>query len=109
MESGSTKTIEELASKHGIRLRYYNKGSQKVTCPKCSHQRAKKDDPCLSIRIDENGLGFRCFNCNWSGGEYWDDKRPTQQMAAKKINKTKHRRTYGDILSEARSGWVCRS
>jgi len=42
-----------------------NSGEEKVLCPKCSHTRKKKKDPCLSINHD-TGL-YHCFNCHWSG------------------------------------------
>ena len=42
-----------------------SKGEEKVLCPKCSHTRKKKNDPCLSINHD-SGL-YHCFNCHWSG------------------------------------------
>jgi twinkle protein len=38
----------------------------KTKCPKCSHERKKKSDPCLSVNIDK-GL-YNCHNCGWSGG-----------------------------------------
>ena len=42
------------------------KGSQgKTLCPKCSHTRKKKTDPCLSVNINE-GI-WNCHNCGWNG------------------------------------------
>jgi len=43
-----------------------NAGMTKTKCPKCSHERKKKSDPCLSVNIDK-GL-YNCHNCGWSGG-----------------------------------------
>ena len=43
-----------------------NAGLTKTKCPKCSHERKKKSDPCLSVNIDK-GL-YNCHNCGWSGG-----------------------------------------
>jgi len=37
----------------------------KTTCPKCSHTRKHKSDPCLSVDI-QNGL-WHCHNCGFSG------------------------------------------
>ena len=51
-------------SKHGIVLKK-SKGQTKVKCPKCSHTRKKKSEPCLSVNIDE-GV-WNCHNCGWSG------------------------------------------
>lgn len=47
-------------------FRYY--GDQKTICPKCSHSRSHKSDPCLSINIDK-GV-YKCHNCGWSGSYY---------------------------------------
>ena len=41
-------------------------GVIKTTCPKCSHTRKKKTDPCLSVDIDK-GV-YKCHNCDWKGG-----------------------------------------
>ena len=43
-----------------------NSGQVKTKCPKCSHDRKKKTDPCLSVNIDE-GV-WNCHNCGWTGG-----------------------------------------
>ena len=40
-------------------------GQQKTKCPKCSHNRKKKSDDCLSVNIDE-GL-YNCHHCGWGG------------------------------------------
>lgn len=37
----------------------------KCLCPKCSHTRKKKNDPCLSVDV-ERGM-YNCHNCSWSG------------------------------------------
>lgn len=55
-----TQKLQEL----GIEL----KGSlrqQKTLCPKCSHQRKNKKEPCLSVNLDD-GLYF-CHHCGYSG------------------------------------------
>jgi len=40
-------------------------GQIKTKCPKCSVDRKKKSDPCLSVNIDE-GI-WNCHNCGWAG------------------------------------------
>jgi twinkle protein len=40
-------------------------GQTVTTCPKCSHDRKKKSDKCLSVNIDE-GV-WLCHHCNWKG------------------------------------------
>ena len=42
-----------------------SRGQVKTKCPKCSHDRKKKSDPCLSVNIDE-GI-WNCHNCGWKG------------------------------------------
>jgi twinkle protein len=46
---------------------YTNKtsGQIKTKCPKCSHDRKKISDPCLSVNINE-GV-WNCHNCGWTG------------------------------------------
>ena len=41
-------------------------GQVKTKCPKCSQERKKKSDPCLSVNID-TGV-WNCHNCGWKGG-----------------------------------------
>jgi twinkle protein len=40
-------------------------GQVKTKCPKCSHERKKKNETCLSVNIDE-GV-WNCHNCGWNG------------------------------------------
>tara|TARA_R110002020_G_scaffold73987_1_gene189656 strand:- start:14056 stop:15729 length:1674 start_codon:yes stop_codon:yes gene_type:complete len=40
-------------------------GQTKTQCPKCSHQRKKGSDPCLSVNADE-GV-WNCHHCGWKG------------------------------------------
>ena len=51
-------------SDYGIIIKK-NRGQIKTRCPKCSHDRKKKSDPCLSVNIDE-GV-WNCHNCGWKG------------------------------------------
>ena len=43
-----------------------NSQQTKTKCPKCSHERKKKSDQCLSVNIKE-GV-WNCHNCGWKGG-----------------------------------------
>ena len=74
----TTKTFED----HGIQVS--GTGEQDTTCPKCSHTRKKKNDPCLSVNIDR-GTWF-CHHCSWSGG-LGDTKTPQWVAPIKKIYK----------------------
>jgi len=55
--------IEEL-HRLGIAIKG-SRTQQKVLCPKCSHTRKNKNEPCLSVNIDD-GV-YNCFHCGWSG------------------------------------------
>lgn len=59
------KTIEEQLIELGVRLRGFHAGNQKTLCPKCSHQRKKKTDPCLSVTLDQGEARLKCHNCGW--------------------------------------------
>jgi twinkle protein len=56
--------INEL-SRYGINVKPGARGDVKTTCPKCSHTRKHKNDPCLSVNVDD-GV-WNCWNCSWSG------------------------------------------
>ena len=50
---------------YGINTKGKISGQFKTTCPKCSQDRKKKSDPCLSVNIDEQV--WNCHNCGWTG------------------------------------------
>lgn len=58
------KSNLELLREKGIEI----KRTGKTTCPECSHTRKKKNDPCLSVNVEDGW--FRCHNCSWSGRVY---------------------------------------
>ena len=55
------KTFADL----GINIDKTKNGNQKTICPKCSHTRKNRADPCLSVNIDE-GV-YYCHHCEWKG------------------------------------------
>lgn len=57
---------KELLQAIGINVKR-NTGSEKMLCPKCSHTRKKKNDPCLSVDIDHGT--YCCHNpgCDFKG------------------------------------------
>ena len=59
-----------------------NSGGEKTTCPKCSHTRKNKKDPCLSVDID-NGL-YHCHHCGWNGNIIF--KKKIEYVLPPKIN-----------------------
>ena len=58
--------IEELQNL-GINLKGRTSGGCKTLCPRCSHLRKKKNDPCLSVDIDSGK--YKCHNsdCEFQG------------------------------------------
>lgn len=101
--------VIEAARSHGIMLRSAKFGSFKMRCPQCSDTRKNKDDRCLSIRVDETGLGWRCFNCNWSGGELDNAGSAAHKMVGKARIGSGNGGTYGALLRQARPVWGMRS
>lgn len=51
----------------GIDTKGRTRGQIKVRCPKCSHTRRDRRDPCLSVNLDMNR--WKCHHCGWSGPE----------------------------------------
>lgn len=58
----------------------------KTTCPKCSHTRKKKTDPCLSVSIEEGF--YKCHNCDWHGTVRFSDKPKREFVRPKIVNQT---------------------
>src|SRR5271156_6170330 len=74
----------------GIRLQGgVRQGNHKSLCPKCSHTRRKKTDPCLSITIDGNGAVWNCHNsgCGFAGStaERRSDVIPMRKKTVKPV------------------------
>ena len=67
--------IIEKLGELGITLKGRVSGQFKTVCPKCSHERKKKNEPCLSVNIDEGT--FMCHNpgCEWSVGSRVYEKK----------------------------------
>lgn len=71
--------IEKLRE-HGIQVRHGARGDVKVLCPKCSHTRKHRTDPCLSVNIDK-GV-WNCHNCDFKGAvrETKEYVKPTAEL-----------------------------
>jgi hypothetical protein len=65
------RSAAEILSDYRIHLQSTAPGRHYSTCPQCSDSRKKKGDKCLSVLIDETGVGFRCHHCDWSGGMFY--------------------------------------
>ena len=68
-------TLAERLLEHGIRPPRYADGDQKLVCPKCSHTRQKRNEPCLSVTINGDRALWNCHHCGWKGAvsqhDYW--------------------------------------
>ena len=51
---------------YGIDVKGKTFGAVKIPCPKCSHTRKKKTEPCLSVDIEKEV--WNCHHCGWGGG-----------------------------------------
>lgn len=51
----------------GIDTKGRTSGNVKTICPKCSHKRSNKREPCLSVNVSEGT--WLCHHCSWSGPE----------------------------------------
>jgi twinkle protein len=61
-------TLAELLLEKGIRPRRYSEGNQTLLCPRCSHTRKNRSDPCLSLTIDGDKAVWNCKNgCGFVG------------------------------------------
>jgi twinkle protein len=97
-------TVNERLLQHGIRLRRYDEGDHKTTCPQCSPTRKNSKDPCLSVKIDgDGGAAFNCHHCGWVGNvpseRYAKPREPKYHRPALPEN-----RDQGDKLAEWMAG-----
>jgi hypothetical protein len=95
------KTAIEILRELGVSFRGSPRRSFKTVCPKCSHGRKNKSDPCLSVRVDDSGVVGHCHHCAWSFGRHYN---PHHEGTKKTIAKTSTV-TYRALLSAARSHW----
>lgn len=67
-----TSTLDKLFNL-GIDLKNKITGQHTFRCPKCSDERKKKKDPCLSVNIDE-GI-YNCHHCGWHGKVFLEEEK----------------------------------
>ena len=97
--------VQSALQEHGIRLRDYKLGSHKTTCPACSSNRRKKNDPCLSVTIDVDGRAvWKCHHCNFSGGAGGEGYRPARERRTYRKPERPVRRDQPDTLM----GWFAK-
>jgi AAA domain-containing protein/IclR-like helix-turn-helix domain-containing protein len=63
--------VTDLLAAAGIKLAAYTPGQHSTICPKCSAKRTKahQGTKCLGVKIDADGVCWRCNHCDWSGPE----------------------------------------
>ena len=77
-------TVSAALAGIGVRLPRYSAGNHKGLCPVCSHTRRKKNDPCLSITINDDHALIHCHNCDWSERVNDPDCRPQERPRERK-------------------------
>ena len=60
-------------------------GQYSTLCPKCSNERRKRNDRCLSVNLDE-GIWY-CHHCNWIGKLSGGDNPIREKVVPIKYNK----------------------
>lgn len=100
-----TLTASDILREFRIVVRHQRLGNQKTKCPDCSLTKTKKNEPCLSVLIDSDGVQFKCHKCGLKGGKFYDAKSKGGSMVQLQGDRSGGRRTYGDLHREARSGW----
>ena len=73
-------------------------GEIKTLCPKCSHTRKKKNDPCLSVNTIE--LVWNCFNCSWTNEGIQTKEAQRRSLVPNNIVKTKKSTPYKETPLE---------
>ncbi|MBL7989406.1 MAG: toprim domain-containing protein, partial [Chlorobi bacterium] len=77
--------MRESFNQHNIKIPAGStSGNVKVLCPRCSHDRKKKNDPCLSVNVAE-GV-WNCHNCGWRGKLKDHQERQWRSVANKVSN-----------------------
>jgi twinkle protein len=89
--------LPELLLAQGLRPCRYVDGNQKLVCPKCSHTRKHRSDPCLSLTIDGDQALWKCHHCGWSGAvSDREDERRTRGQRRRPAAPVKPIKTPGD-------------
>jgi len=66
--------MNERPEDHGIKLRKFDHGTQKVKCPKCQPPHKMSDNP-LSVTINEEGTVWFCHHCDWKGSYFTNSNK----------------------------------
>jgi twinkle protein len=99
-------TLPELLLEHGIRPRHYREGDHKLLCPKCSHRRKHRKDPCLSLTIDRDGAVWLCHHCQWSGGVRQHFRQLEQSIRARRPAQPVRPKASPGEITQAAVRWL---
>lgn len=77
-----------------------NKTQQTIICPKCSNDRKKSYERCLSVKIDNNVAVWNCHHCEWHGSVYEKQNVNTIKAPVVPIKK------QNDSLSDQAIEWL---
>jgi twinkle protein len=65
-------------AEHGIEIPHAASGPEvQTTCPRCSHERRKKNAKCLSVNVEKQV--WHCNHCQWAGGLKEDRPREARR------------------------------
>lgn len=99
-ETRDRETLERDLASVGCHPRSF-RGQRMFRCPMCSHQRKKKSVKCLSVKSDHEGAVFRCHHCEWHGGFFFGEGRPTEDsglhVASQEARRLAVQAAYGSI------------
>jgi twinkle protein len=100
------KSASQILSENHIVVRSFRYGNIKTKCPRCSHLRRHKADPCLSVSIKPDGVVFFCHNCSFQGGEYFESRVERPVWSAKPHHSSRPRGGgYSGLHHAAASAW----
>lgn len=68
-EREAVVTVYDIIARYNIALTDFRAGNHRALCPQCSHTRKHRRDRCLSVKIDDKGVTWNCFNCGWKPEE----------------------------------------
>jgi hypothetical protein len=85
-QPATTRSAADILREHGISTAAAKFEQSRQLCPRCSAQRSKATDPCLSVLVDREGVRWRCWHCGWTGGRFYggagNQVEPVKQIPA---------------------------
>ena len=99
------KTASQILAENRIIVRSLRGGNMKTKCPKCSHLRKHKADPCLSVRVMLDGVVWNCHNCSFHGGEYFEARADRPAWHGAKRREPARGGGYAGMQHAAAAAW----